>query len=46
MSDEGHRRDGNVPGGLSCEGTSGTSSAKTTAKPLYQRIDKYDRKDT
>src|SRR5216683_1444886 len=35
----------NLPGAMSCDGTSGTSSAKTTAKPLehpaHQNLHKY-----
>jgi hypothetical protein len=46
MSNEAHRRDGNLRGGSSTVGTSGTSSANTTAKPLEQRTNQYDQQDT
>ena len=47
MSDRDEERlNGNLPGGASTLGISGTSSAKTTAKPLKQNPHQYDQQDT
>ena len=47
MSAEGHQGgDRNLLVGLTREGISGTSSAKTTAKPLQKRTDQFDQQNT